>query len=227
VMVQVDRELDAPPEIEHVVYEVDAGAKLDALRTLLDRRGDGPVLVFGRTKHGVKKLARKLESEGFPVGALQGNLSQNARERVMAGFRSGAVPILLATNVAARGLDVEGIGQVINYEVPESGELFTHRVGRTGRMGRQGEAITLVSPDEAPKWRQIERVLGRSLPRTPWPGGPSSSQRTPDPDVDEQQAVRRSGGDRPFRSSWRRGPRPGGDGRPKQAARSASGRRPR
>jgi ATP-dependent RNA helicase DeaD len=173
VVVRVDRELEAPPEIEHVVYEVDPSAKPAALRTLLDRRGDGPVLVFGRTKHGVKKLARQLGDEGFPVAALQGNLSQNARERVMAGFRSGDVPILLATNVAARGLDVDGIDRVINYELPESAELFTHRSGRTGRMGRRGETITLLTPEDRSKWRQIERALGHSLPRASWPDGPA------------------------------------------------------
>ncbi|MBA2451516.1 MAG: DEAD/DEAH box helicase, partial [Chloroflexi bacterium] len=171
--VRVDRGLEAPPAIEHVVYEVAPSAKLAALRTLLDRRGDGPVLVFGRTKHGVKKLAQQLGREGFPIAALQGNLSQNARERVMAGFRSGSVPILLATNVAARGLDVDGIDRVINYELPESAELFTHRSGRTGRMGRRGETITFITPEDAPKWRQLERTLGRALPRTAWPDGPA------------------------------------------------------
>jgi len=163
--VQVDREQPTPAEIEHTVYEVEMGAKLGALRTLLDQRGKHPLLVFGRTKHGVKKLARQLVQLGYPVGALQGNLSQNARERVMADFRSGALPILLATNVAARGLDVEGIEKVINFELPESAELFTHRVGRTGRMGRRGAAITFVTTEDLPKWRQIERVLGRQLPR--------------------------------------------------------------
>ena len=172
VTLQVDAETPAPPEIEHVVYEIDPAARLAALRTLLDRRGDGPMIVFGRTKHGVKKLAKKLEQLGYSVAALQGNMSQNARERTMAQFRSGAVPILLATNVAARGLDVAGVEQVVNYELPESAELFTHRSGRTGRMGRQGEAITLVTREETPKLRQIERALGRALPRKPWPYGP-------------------------------------------------------
>jgi ATP-dependent RNA helicase DeaD len=167
VLVRVDA-AEAPPEIEHVVYDVDPSTRSQALRTLLDRRGDGPVIVFGRTKHGVKKLARQLETEGFPVVALQGNLSQKARERAMIDFRSGAAPILVATNVAARGIDVADVGQVINYEVPESAELFTHRVGRTGRMGKSGEAITFVTPEEAPKWRQIERALGKTLPRRPW-----------------------------------------------------------
>jgi ATP-dependent RNA helicase DeaD len=171
VMVRVDQETETPPEIRHIVYEVDPAAKFSALRTLLDYRSDGPVLVFGRTKHGVRRLAHQLGTLGYPVAALQGNLSQNARERVMADFRSGGVPILLATNVAARGLDVAGIQQVINYELPDSAQLFTHRVGRTGRMGREGQAITFVTPEEGPKWRQIERALGHRLPRKTWPNG--------------------------------------------------------
>src|SRR4029450_12870291 len=114
-----------------------------------------------------------------PVGALQGNLSQNTRERVMAGFRSGDVPIRLETNVAARGIDVAGIDQVINYELPESAEWFTHRVGRTGRLGRGGEASPFLTPDETPKWRQIERTLGRKLPRMPWADRGASSDGAP------------------------------------------------
>ncbi|HEV7665153.1 MAG TPA: helicase-related protein, partial [Chloroflexota bacterium] len=102
--------------------------------------------------------------------ALQGNLSQNARERVMADFRAGRVPILLATNVAARGLDVADVDTVINFELPESAEWFTHRVGRTGRMGRRGQAITLLSSEDAIKWRQFERHLGRTFQREPWGG---------------------------------------------------------
>jgi ATP-dependent RNA helicase DeaD len=180
VAIEVDAELSAPPEIEHVVYDVEPEAKLGALRTLLDRRGTQPVIVFGRTKHGVKKLAERLAALGYPTGALQGNLSQNARERVMASFRSGAVPILLATNVAARGLDVPGVGQVINYELPESAEWFTHRIGRTGRMGRGGEAITLLTPDDATKWRQIEKMLGRKLARRPWAASRSINEAGPD-----------------------------------------------
>jgi ATP-dependent RNA helicase DeaD len=221
VLVRVDT-AEAPPEIEHIVYDVDPSTRSLALRTLLDRRGDGPIIVFGRTKHGVKKLARQLETEGFPVVALQGNLSQNARERAMADFRSGALPILVATNVAARGIDVADVGQVINYEVPESAELFTHRVGRTGRMGKSGEAITFVTPEEGAKWRQIERALGKSLPRQLWddgngpipvapPAAPAavaatarrttSVRQTPQTTVSD--ATRR-------RPRWRRGSRPFG-----------------
>ena len=178
VTVQVDVGRSTPPQIDHTVYEVDPGAKLAALRTLLDRRDDRPIIVFGRTKHGVKKLARQLGEMGYPAAALQGNLSQNARERVMADFRSGQTPILLATNVAARGLDVPDVGQVINYELPESPELFTHRVGRTGRMGQQGEAITFVTPDDDHMLRQIEKKLGHRLPRRSL-HGPSTPAMAP------------------------------------------------
>jgi ATP-dependent RNA helicase DeaD len=170
VNVRVDPEMTAAPEIEQQVYDVAPAAKLSVLRALLDGRDDTPTIVFGRTKHGVKKLARQLVEMGYPVAALQGNLSQNARERVMTDFRSGALPILLATNVAARGLDVVTVGLVINYELPESAELFTHRVGRTGRMGRPGQAITLLTSEDGAKWRQIEKALGRRLARQPWAG---------------------------------------------------------
>ena len=168
VKVEVDAHMQAPPTVEHMVYTIKKSDKIDALQTLLNQRDGAPVIVFGRTKHGVRKLARQLDTMGYPVGALQGNLSQQARERVMSAFRSGAAPILVATNVAARGLDVEGIGQVINYDLPDSEILFTHRVGRTGRMGRAGEAITFITPDEERKWRQIERSLRLNFTRERW-----------------------------------------------------------
>lgn len=177
VVVEVDAEMQSVPTVEHLVYSIEKADKMDALRTLLDHRQGAPVLVFGRTKHGVKRLARQLDDLGYPVGALQGNLSQVARERVMQDFRSGAAPILIATNVAARGLDVEGIGQVINYDLPDSEQLFTHRVGRTGRMGRAGEAVTFITPDEDRKWREIERGLGSRFTRKPWTRERRASRR--------------------------------------------------
>ena len=167
-MVEVDADLQSLPTVNHLVYSIQKEAKIGALRTLLDRRDDAPVMVFGKTKRGVKKLAAKLVDMGYPVGALQGNLSQSARERVLGDFRSGSTPILVATNVAARGLDIEGIGQVINFDLPDSELLFTHRVGRTGRMGRSGEAVTFITPDEEQKWREIDRGLGRRFVRKPW-----------------------------------------------------------
>ena len=168
VTMKVDDDQPAAPTVEHRVYSIQKADKMSALRTLLDQRDDAPILVFGKTKRGVKKLANQLGIFGYPVGALQGNLSQSARERVMRDFRSGAVPILIATNVAARGLDVAGIGQVINFDLPDSEQLFTHRVGRTGRMGQAGEAITFVTPDDGRKWREIERSLGHRFTLKSW-----------------------------------------------------------
>ncbi len=166
--------VDPGPEnvapVPHTAYDVPHDDKMAVLKQLLDQQGDGSIIVFGRTKHGVKKLARQLQAAGYPVAALQGNLSQNARDEVMESFRDGRVRILLATNVAARGLDISHVEQVINMELPESPQLLTHRVGRTGRMGRQGQAITLLSREDHGKWRQLERGLGRQISRKPWPG---------------------------------------------------------
>jgi ATP-dependent RNA helicase DeaD len=157
-------------QIEHLAFDIGQADKMQVLQDLLNHRGDGSIIVFGRTKHGVNKLARRLQADGYPVAALQGNLSQNARDRVMDDFRNGHVPILVATNVAARGLDVSHVEQVINLELPESPELLTHRIGRTGRMGRQGQAITLLGPEDTIKWRRLERGFTRPIPRAPWRG---------------------------------------------------------
>jgi len=169
VKVEVDAGMTSPSTVAHRVYTIEKNEKMGALRTLLDQRDGAPVIVFGKTKHGVKKLARQLDSMGYPALALQGDLSQRAREKVMTTFRSGTADILVATNVAARGLDFEDIGQVINFDLPDSEQSFTHRVGRTGRMGRLGESVTLITSEEERKWHEIERGLGRRFSRQPWP----------------------------------------------------------
>ncbi len=166
------------PDIDHVVVEAYTETKLQVLRRLLDEPAEGATLVFGRTKRGVHNLGRRLRGLGFRVAVLQGNLDQKARDRALEQFRSGRVSILVATNVAARGLDILHVGRVINYELPETHELFTHRVGRTGRMGRSGRAITLVSAADLPKWQAIERGLGRRLPRVSASGEPSPQPQT-------------------------------------------------
>ena len=209
ITVEVDHGKENDPATTHVAFDLPDDDKLSALRGLLDLRGDGSIIIFGRTKHGVKKLARKLEQEGFPVGALQGNLSQNARDRVMQQFRDGEIQILVATNVAARGIDITSVDQVINLDLPESPELLTHRVGRTGRMGREGHAITLLAPQDAAKWRELARSLGHQIPRVSWRG----AQAALDFDGHVSTPVERSGADAPRRplAPAASAPRAGGD----------------
>jgi ATP-dependent RNA helicase DeaD len=147
--------------IEQIAYQVPHDQKMAALCTLLKSTDGESSLIFGKTKYGVEKLGKQLTRLGFMVGTLHGDKSQRAREDTLMAFRRGHVQTLLATNVAARGLDIKGITQVINYELPESSELFTHRIGRTGRMGHQGKAITLLVPSDVPKWRRMARSLGQ------------------------------------------------------------------
>jgi ATP-dependent RNA helicase DeaD len=184
VRVKVDPLPEQAPKIDHVVQEVPEGGRWDALCSLLNAR-DGLSIVFTRTKHGAKKLAKQLAAAGYPVDALQGNMSQNARDRVVLQFRSGQIEIMVATNVAARGLDLDGVTQVINYELPETSELLTHRVGRTGRMGKAGTAVTLITPEDRPKFLQLERGLPQKIARIGWT---TESRRAPTPSHDNRSS---------------------------------------
>jgi ATP-dependent RNA helicase RhlE len=151
--------------ISHAVYPVESTQKTDLLLALLHKAGSGPVLVFTRTKHRAKKLAEQLARAGFSATSLQGNLSQNRRQAALDGFRSGHVKVLVATDIAARGIDVSLISHVINYDIPDTADAYTHRIGRTGRMAQLGTALTLVTQDDLPMIRTIERLLGRPLER--------------------------------------------------------------
>lgn len=165
VVIETQEEDEEKPDIEHVVYEVWKNDKVTVLRRLLDEPTTGSTLVFRRTKRGVHNLYEKLSRLGYGVDQLQGDLHQQQRDRVLQKFRDGKTAILIATNVAARGLDVLHIERVINYELPETAELFTHRVGRTGRMGRAGRSITLLGAEDLMMWHEIERMLGHKVPR--------------------------------------------------------------
>jgi ATP-dependent RNA helicase RhlE len=156
----------APAEtVSHALYPVARQQKTDLLKYLLRRTDTRSALVFTRTKHGAKRLAEQLERDNFFVASLQGNLSQNKRQRALDDFRSGSVHILVATDIAARGIDVESVSHVINYDVPLTAEAYTHRIGRTGRAERSGEALTFVTPDDDKAVRAIERALGTPLER--------------------------------------------------------------
>ena len=121
-------------------------------------------LVFTRTKHGANKLAEFLGRSGYPVDAIHGNKSQSARTQALESFRQGRVGVLVATDVASRGLDVDGISHVVNFDVPHSPEDYVHRIGRTARAGRVGNALTLMSPEERPLIRAIEKLVGQRIP---------------------------------------------------------------
>jgi ATP-dependent RNA helicase RhlE len=137
------------------------------------------VLVFARTKHGADRVVRDLERDGFNAAVIHGNKSQNARQKALNGFRDGSVRILVATDIAARGIDVPGISHVVNFDLPDEAESYVHRVGRTGRNGAEGIAITLCDPTEASKLRQVERIIRMKLPVAADHTGQPDPQRDP------------------------------------------------
>lgn len=151
--------------VQQAVYPVDQEAKYPTLLGLLERTGSGQVLVFTRTKHRAQKLAHQLATSGVSATSLQGNLSQNQRQAAMNSFRSGRVQVMVATDIAARGIDVTQVSHVINYDVPDTAVAYTHRIGRTGRMERLGNAFTLATREDLPMIRSIERMLGVPLKR--------------------------------------------------------------
>lgn len=150
--------------IDHVVYHVEGAAKHPLLHRILTEGGIRQTLVFTRTKHGANRLAEKLGRDGLAVAAIHGNKSQGARTRALDDFKQGRVQILVATDIAARGLDITELPHVVNFELPHVPEDYIHRIGRTGRAGASGAAISLVSRDEHPRLRAIERLLGRAIP---------------------------------------------------------------
>ena len=139
--------------------------KVDLLHEILDHSEDRSALVFTRTKHGADRLYRQLKARGHRVGVIHGDRSQGQRERALEEFKRGRVEVLVATDIASRGIDVDDITHVINYDVPRAPEDYVHRIGRTGRMNASGDAITLVSPEEDKDARAIEKFLGRRIPQ--------------------------------------------------------------
>ena len=154
----------APPAtVSHAFYPVSHGRKTALLTELLRRPEAKSVIVFTRTKHRAKSLARELDVAGCAATSLQGNLSQPERQRALDGFRRGRFSVLVATDIAARGIDVANVSHVINYDAPTTADGYTHRVGRTGRATKTGEALTLVTDEDTGLVRTLERVLGKRL----------------------------------------------------------------
>lgn len=156
----------APPiTVTHAIYPVAQHLKTGLLLQLLQHTDTESVLIFTRTKHRAKRLGEQLEKSGYKAASLQGNLSQNRRQAALDGFRDGTFQILVATDIAARGIDVSQISHVINYDIPDTSEAYIHRIGRTGRAARSGDAFTLVTGEDSVMVRTIEKTLGASLER--------------------------------------------------------------
>jgi len=162
--VEVARRNATVDTIEQVVHPVDKTRKRELLSFLIASNDWRQVLVFGRTKHGANRLVKQLQSDGIDAAAIHGNKSQGARTRALTDFKSGKLRVLVATDIAARGLDIDQLPQVVNFELPNVAEDYVHRIGRTGRAGRGGQAVSLVSQDEHKQLRDIERLIKREIP---------------------------------------------------------------
>jgi ATP-dependent RNA helicase RhlE len=174
----------APPNatadrIEQLVYLVERSHKRSVLSHLIGHGDWQQVLVFTRTKHGANRLADQLADDGLSAAAIHGNKSQGARTRALADFKTGNVRVLVATDIAARGLDIDQLPHVVNYDLPEVPEYYVHRIGRTGRAGREGVAVSLVGSDERPLLKAIERLVAQRIPVGATPDAAPRSDRVP------------------------------------------------
>jgi ATP-dependent RNA helicase RhlE len=163
------RTLDAE-SVTQVVHPVDRERKRELLSHLITAGSWKQVLVFTRTKHGANKLAEQLDKGGITAAAIHGNKSQSARTRALADFKQGRVRVLVATDIAARGIDIDRLPHVVNFELPNVAEDYVHRIGRTGRAGMSGEAVSLVSSEESDLMAGIKRILKRDIPVVPVTG---------------------------------------------------------
>lgn len=168
--VEIGQRAAAADGVEHVLVAVDKAMKADVLSRVLTELSGGRTLVFTRTKWGADKLAHRLKRGGHGVAAIHGGKTQPSRTEALERFRSGRAPVLVATDVAARGIDVDDILMVVNYDVPNDPEIYVHRVGRTARAGTTGLAVTLMSPDEWLLMGDVEKLLGQTLRREVVPG---------------------------------------------------------
>jgi ATP-dependent RNA helicase RhlE len=195
-MIEVARR-NAPAEsVAQRVLPVDRARKRELLSHLIRAHNWFQVLVFTRTKHGANRLAEQLEKDGIPALAIHGNKSQNARTRALAEFKSGTLQALVATDIAARGLDIVELPHVVNFDLPNVSEDYVHRIGRTGRAGAEGEAVSLVSPDESGLLRDIERLLRREIARETIPGFELDPNARNEPEVDDRPPRPPRGGQR-------------------------------
>ncbi len=227
-------QLQATPEnrtattVEHVLHPCDMARKPELLCHLIQSNDWQQVLVFSRTKHGANRLADRLSQEGINAAAIHGNKSQGARTRALAGFKSGEVRVLVATDIAARGIDIHQLPHVVNLDLPNQAEDYVHRIGRTGRAGHSGHAVSLVAAEEHELLRAIERMIGNPLPQQPVPGYEPTILSAPPLDLSggRGRGGSRGGGGRP--GAGARGGRSSGSSRdlsgPRATAAAGPGR---
>jgi ATP-dependent RNA helicase RhlE len=220
VHVEVAPQGTTAAEIKQGVVMARVKQKRQVLSTMLADEAMKSVIVFSRTKHGADRVVRDLERDGFEAAVIHGNKSQNARQKALNGFRDGSVRILVATDIAARGIDVPGISHVVNFDLPDEAESYVHRIGRTGRNGADGVAITLCDPSENAKLRAVERIIRMKLPITADHTGQPDPVR--DPRDREQQKFEPAND----RTGQRNGNRPRGDQKPRESSKSAFSTKP-
>jgi ATP-dependent RNA helicase RhlE len=192
--------------VKHGVYLVESGRKFDILVTLLTKTDFQSAIVFSRTKHGADKIAKKLRAQNHAVAVLHANRSQNQRIEALNGFKSGKYEVMVATDIAARGIDVAGVSHVFNYDIPQHPEDYVHRIGRTGRAQQAGDAFTLVTPEEIKKLTAIERFIGQKIERLQIEGfEPPAANSENHQKIRKPKIEPRLDGRRRFRSG--RGPR--------------------
>ncbi|MDF0751837.1 DEAD/DEAH box helicase [Marinobacter sp. 71-i] len=216
VQVEVAARNTAAESIVQSVYPVDQSQKTALLSKLVRDNAWEQVLVFTRTKHGANRLTQKLERDGITAAAIHGNKSQGARTRALADFKQGEVRVLVATDIAARGLDIKQLPQVVNFELPNVPEDYVHRIGRTGRAGESGHALSLVSADEGSMLAGIERLLKKQLPRKsvegfePTNNLPLKPKGKPDPSRARNRNGNGGGNGKPTGNGRSFGGKPGG-----------------
>ncbi|MBU0500480.1 MAG: DEAD/DEAH box helicase [Gammaproteobacteria bacterium] len=219
-LIEVARRNTAAETVSQVVYRVQKEHKRDLLIHLVKEGQWQQVLVFTRTKHGANRLAEQLGRAGIESAAIHGNKSQGARTKALAGFKDGSVRVLVATDIAARGLDIDRLPHVVNYELPNVPEDYVHRIGRTGRAGEEGAALSLVEGEEFKLLKDIQRVLKRDIPVAELPDFPVSAKQPEESrpqQVRHRHAPRRAGGNAaPAHADPHRKPRP--HNRPRRAA---------
>ncbi len=196
VHLQATPENRAATTVEQLLHPCDMARKPDLLSHLIRTNDWQQVLVFSRTKHGANRVAERLEAEGLAAAAIHGNKSQGARTRALAGFKSGEVRVLVATDIAARGIDIHQLPHVVNLDLPNVAEDYVHRIGRTGRAGQNGHAISLVAAEEHELLRAIERLIGTTLPRQEVAGFEPTVLSAPPLDLSGGRGRRRDGAPR-------------------------------